>query len=652
MGIQEASEEYRAALRQGQKEYKELVSSGRDPYPAVLDEILPGNLADLQTQNIGLADVPADRVIGTKSVGRITAFTASFLPLLSPGSEFGAKWIRLCDAHLGDQGIRDPIQCYEYLGNFYVQEGNKRVSVLRYFGATRITANIRRIVPPMSDDPQIKAYYEFMEFYKATKLYTIQFRNPGDYSRLLAFLGKEPGEVWSDREQKIFSAYFQYFKEAFDALNDKSLDIRPEEAMLLWLKLYPFRDLGKLTATELKATLSALWEDFISASNPESVIVQTAPSPMPKNGIISRFMTTVPDHLDIAFVHPRDPASSPWTKAHDEGRQHLEQVLPEQVTARNYFHADTPELAEALLEQAVADGANLIFTTTPQLSRITLKMAVKYPKVRFLNCSVDVPYSSIRTYYCRIYEAKFITGAIAGAMAKNNRIGYVGSSPIFGVPASINAFALGAQMTNPEAIVQLRWSCQPGSPMADFLREGIRVISNRDVPTPDKAYLEYGNYGTYEMNDDGTLVPLGSPCWLWGKFYENVVRSILSGAWEGSKNPSAINYWWGMDSGVIDVELSDQLPEGLRSLARILRKGLRLGVIDPFARRIVAQDGTVKNDGSRSFHPDELLHMNWLCQNVEGSIPKFDEILPFAQPMVRELGVYRDEIPAEKEGIL
>lgn len=84
---------------------------------------------------------------------------------------------------------------------------------------------------------------------------------------------------------------------------------------------------------------------------------------------------------------------------------------------------------------------------------------MKYPKVRFLNCSVDQAYSSIRTYYGRIYEAKFITGAIAGAMAQNNRIGYIASYPIFGVPASINAFALGAQMTNPRAQIELRWSC-------------------------------------------------------------------------------------------------------------------------------------------------------------------------------------------------
>ena len=70
--------------------------------------------------------------------------------------------------------------------------------------------------------------------------------------------------------------------------------------------------------------------------------------------------------------------------------------------------------------------------------------------------ALDQPYSSIRSYYGRLYEAKFITGAIAGAMVANDRIGYIASHPILGVPASINAFALGAQMTNPRAQIELK----------------------------------------------------------------------------------------------------------------------------------------------------------------------------------------------------
>ena len=144
-------------------------------------------------------------------------------------------------------------------------------------------------------------------------------------------------------------------------------------------------------------------------------------------------------------------------------------------------------------------------------------------------------------------------------------------------------------------------------------------------------YLDFCSYGTYLMNDRLELIPLGTPVWVWGKFYEFVLKSVFSGGWKQEKgNVTALNYWLGMDSGVIGLNLSDKLPAGVRYLAEQLKKGFVEGSIDPFARRITAQDGTLKNDGSRSFSPEQLLHMDWLC--------------------VRELGIYRDRIPEEKEG--
>ena len=104
-----------------------------------------------------------------------------------------------------------------------------------------------------------------------------------------------------------------------------------------------------------------------------------------------------------------------------------------------------------------------------------------------------------------------------------------------------------------------------------------------------------------------------------------------------------------MDSGVIDVKLSEGLPEGVRTMANMLRRGLQTGTMDPFRRKLVTQDGTVKNDGSHHFTPDELLHMDWLCENVTGFIPEFHQVLPRSQPMVRELGLHRESIPREKE---
>jgi len=647
---QQAKEEYALAMKAAHKELKASLAAGKDPYPAVLDEVLEESETG-PVQELGVLDIPTERIIGVKTAGRIRAFTAQFQPLLSQESEFAAKWISLCADHLGDEGIRDPITCCEYLGNFYVKEGNKRVSVLKHFGATRITASVQRILPTASEDPQILAYQEFLKFYKASGIYEIQFRRPGDYAELLSYLGKEPGEEWNNWERKAFTAGFQYFRDAFKALNMDQLELLPEEALLLWLQVYPFRDLGQMSTGELKKALSGLWPDVKALAEEDPVEVRTEPIKSEfKPGILEWF---VAPHLHVAFVHPLDPQVSTWILGHDQGRQHLEEALGSYVTVRTYCHADSPEKAEQLLEQAVAEGANVVFTTTPQLSRPTLKAAVKYPKVKFLNCSVDAPYSSIRTYYGRIYEAKFITGAIAGAMANNDRIGYIGSNPIFGVPASINAFALGAQLTNPRARIDLRWSCMEGNPQKDFLDKGIQVISNRDVPTPEQKYLDVCSYGTYYLDDDGNLAPLGSPCWLWGSFYETVVRSILSGAWEKEQTSArAVNYWFGMASGVIDVTLSEQLHPGMLQLAESLRNQLRQGTLDPFFRKIIAQDGTVKNDGTHTFTPDELLHMDWLCENVDGFIPEYDQVVDFARPIIRSLGVHRDRIPPEKEGSL
>ncbi len=651
MDVLEAREEYIKARRMGNKEVRELKMQGKETELAVLDNVLGGGFTET-VQELGVINIPIERIKGTKTAGRISAFSPTFLPLLDPETEFGQKWMSLCRAHLSDEGIRNPIVCYEYLGNFYVQEGNKRVSVMRYFGASQIPAVVYRVMPAESDSPEIKAYYEFLEFYKATGMYDVQFRQSGDYHNLVSYLGKDMLQQWTEQERRTFRAYFRYFKDAFYTLGGGQLDLLPEEALLLWLKVYAFQDLGKKTGEEIKQALSALWDDVVSISQQSPVQVETEADVRAKGGLLNMFLTSAPSHLNIAFIYQLNPQVSTWAKGHEEGAEHLYRILSDRVSIRHYYNADTPEEAEQLLEQAVQEGAEVVFATTPKLSRPTLKMAVKYPHVKFLNCSVDAPYSSVRTYYSRIYEGKFITGAIAGAMANNDRIGYIGSYPILGVPASINAFALGAQLTNPRAKIDLRWSCQGGNPVKDFIHSGINVISNRDVPTADKMFLEHGTYGTY-MVEDGVLQPLGSPCWLWGNFYENVVRTILNGNWDKNRdNPHAVNYWWGMDSGVIDVELADGVPEGMLCLANMLKEGLRNGTIDPFRRKLVAQGGRIISDGSRALSSEELLHMDWLCENMDGCILEFDQIAPFAKDMVRELGVYRDSIPMEKGGNL
>ncbi len=637
-------DEYSKAQRMGLKEKKELEALGMDPFPVVLDEIL-SEFSSISVQELPVSDIPIDRIIGIKSAGRTNAFSASFFPLLSPGSEFAMKWMSLCEAHLSDTGIRDAIECVEYLGNFYVVEGNKRVSVLKYFGAARIPAHVSRITHSDMSGPRYEAYREFVDFQKETGIWDIQFKNPGDYSRLLSAIGKKTGERWSDTEKRTLVSNYYFFKEAFNSLGGVKEGIDPEDALLLFLKVYSYDQFADMSQMELKKALSGLWDDVKTVSEPEAIKVETLPSSEEKKSVIQKIISVVPRHLSVAFLYDRDPDNSTWTRGHVEGAEYLSEALSDSVVVNHYFHADTGETVEEMIEKAVSDGAELVFTTTPPMFNETLKAAVKHPGVRFYNCSACQPLSSVKSYYCRTYEGKFITGVIAGALAENDLVGYVGSYPILGVPASINAFALGVRMTNPRAKVLLEWTCTNVDCIGTLKAKGVSVISNRDIPLPDVNYLMRGEYGTFLMENGGSLKPLASPCWMWGKLYENIVRSILSGSPE--KRDQAVNYWWGMDSGVIDVTLSEHVPSGVRKLAETLMGMLKNGTLDPFGQRLAAQDGTLISDGENKLSSLEILKMDRLAEYVEGHIPEYDEIFPMSRTLVRELGVHRERILPE-----
>ena len=651
----EAAEQYNRALKLGQKSYKECVLRGRYPYPQVLDDILDDAMLAGRVE-LGVLEIPTEQIVGTKTRGRRLAFADNFMPLMEPDSEFAHKWMELCAAHLGDEGIREPIRCYEYMGRFYVQEGNKRVSVLKSYDAPTIPGYVIRLVPAWSEEPAIRAYYEFMESYQLAGLYRLRFTRPGSFAKLQAALGFEPDHLWTAEERQRFISGFTYFQAAFRKLGGESLPVTAADALLVWLKVYPFEALKTTMAPELAKTLSTVWADVKMVAQDDPISVKTddvQEEGEKEKGLWGRLVQAVfPARLNVAFINERSPEESDWTRAHDLGRQYLEAVMGEQVTLQSFDHAVPGENAEELMEEAIGNGAQLLISTTPPLIDPCRRIAVRHPNVKILNCSAAMPYTGVRTYYSRIYEGKFITGAIAGAMSKSGWIGYVASSPIFGVPASINAFALGARMTNPRARIKLAWSCVEEDPFAALREAGMDLISNRDIPTPDRVREPWG---LCRLGTDGGLEPLASPYWHWGRFYEKMVRSILSGGWDAlnaADGGRAVNYWWGMRSGAVGVLLSQYLPGGVGELADILRRGVADGTIDPFHQRIRSQDGAVRSDGARYFSPEEILHMDWLCDSVEGALPSFEEILPMARTLVRLQGVHRDSIPPEKEGTL
>lgn len=644
---QQAIQQFNKALKMGQKYYNSSLMNGSYPYPQVLNEILDERFAAARV-NIGLVDIPADRIVGTTTAGRKSAFAGNFMPLLDGDTEFGFKWINLCEHHLGPSGITEPIICLEYLGRFYVTEGNKRVSVLKSYDAVTIPGKVTRVIPAYSDDLTVQIYYEFMQFYKLSQIYDVSFSRLGGYAQMQKLLGCEPGHVWSEDERKNFLHCYRIFADYFQRMNTEKLPLEAGDALNVWLQVYPLNDL-ELSAAEVTRRMSAIWPDVRLLSEDQPIEVSTEPVAEAKQTWLQSLGFGKINHLNVAFIHAFDPSQSTWSAAHELGRQHLDEVMGDRVSTRSY--TTSTDYAPQIMEQAIADGAQVIFATTPTLIDACRQTAARHPSVRVLNCSLSQPYAGVRTYYSRIYEGKFITGAIAGAMTRDDRIGYIANYPIIGVPACINAFALGARLTNPRARIHLEWSCLPGNHAANLLDQGFSVISNRDSNSAE-PHSDW-EWGTYMVQRHGNLLPLATTVWNWGKFYEQVLESIFSGTWDAA-NPSeidkAVNYWWGMKSGVIDVQLCEDLPNGVRQLADILRSGIARGTVDPFHTRLVDQAGVLRGDGSQRLSPEEIMGMDWLCDSVEGSIPAFEDILPRSRDLVRVLGVYRDQIPLEQEG--
>lgn len=626
---------------------RQRISQGAEPYLEVLDELLPDQTT-LKKEELGVIEIPADKIVGTKTRGRSEAFAANFMPLISENSEFGLKWQNLCEYHLGESGIRDPVFCYEYLGRFYVQEGNKRVSVLKFFDAATIPGRVIRILPQDSPRPEVAAYGEFLTYYPRTRLYEVAFSQPGSFPRLQAALGYEPEHVWTEEERRNFRSGMYYFNQAFEKLRDEPMTATPSDALLEWLKVYPFEKIRAMSAAELLRSLESIWPTVKAIGHRDIIDVNTSP-PAAEEFKNRRAFSMMPSYLNVAFVHALEPEDSNWIKAHDTGSRFLEDSLGDQVIVQRYAGVGTEENAERAMEIAIKNGAEVIFTTTAPMITPCRRVAARHPETKILNCSVCMPYADVRTYYSRIYEGKFISGAIAGALSKGDTIGYIASYPIFGVTAGINAFALGAQLTNPRVKVQLKWSCVSGDPVRELREQETDIISTLDIP--QQGWAE-GQWGIFRVRDRGETEWLASPYWDWGGFYVQLARTILSGEWEAPginrKEERAVNYWWGIANGAVGLEWSEKIPEGTKALIKLLLEGIRQGTVDPFRRRILSQEGALRSDGTKAMTPEEILGMDWLCDNVIGAIPGFEVLSPKAREITRLQGIYRDRIPPEK----
>lgn len=634
--------DYVGALKRGRRQYQASVSKGEYPYLPVLDDIL--SYTDIVSEvNLGIMDVPLEKVVGTKTEGRTSAFANNFMPLLSEKSEFGAKWAYLYD-HQIEEGIHDPIVAYEFMNQYYVQEGNKRVSVLKYLGAFSIAASVTRLIPKRTDDLDNRLYYEFLDFYQVSFNCDIWFSREGCYDRLLKAMNKLPGEVWSEDERTYFKSTYDRFSKAFHSFGGDEYDMTSSDAFLVYVELFGYEVAKEQTDNEIKKNLLKIRDELLLASRGGKIALVEQPeetqdfSPIKIINWLRPSQSIEPEMLKIAFINAKTAETSSWTYGHELGRMYLEQAFDGKVQTRAFFEADTEQGTSAAIKEAIAAGCNMIFTTASQMINLSVKAAIEHPEVRIFNCSVNMSYSSICTYYGRMYESKFLMGALAASMARSDKLGYIADYPIYGTIANINAFALGARMINPYVKVYLEWSKRKNrNAHKELEKEGITFISGEDMITPQSPTREYG---LYQKEPDGGLKNLATSIWHWGKFYEKIVNITCHGGADRKelKGKQAINYWWGMSADVIDVICSQNLPRGTNRLITFLKNSIRAGSFQPFVGTIYSQDGRTQCEEGGSLTPEEIIEMNWLAENVVGQLPAFEELTDEAQSLVRLQG--------------
>ena len=618
-------EDYKNALKSGQRAYRACVARGQSPYLAVLDDILV-NVNIVAQEPLGLVEIPAESIVGTKTSGRHTAFAPNFMPLLEPDTEFAGKWSNLCDAHL-DEGIHTPIIAYEFLNKFYVQEGNKRVSVLKYFDAVRIAGTVTRLVPERNDSLENRIYYEFLDFYKLAKVNDVHFSRLGGYAKLQTLVCKASGESWTDDDRLSFSSFYTMFRQQFLALGGGGLNLTAGDAMLVYLSVYRYADACESTPSQMKQNLEKLWDEVKVLTEPQAVALSLEPKQGPGEPLLAKLnIFTKPSELKVVFLHEHNAENSAWVRAHDKGIEALQQAFPDRVFITRKENIEPEVDAEQVLEDVAHDNADVVFTSSARMHTACLKVAAQHPKTRILNCSLNAPHPLVRTYYPRTYEVTYLLGLLAGALTRTDRVGYVAANPVYGIPAAVNAFALGLKTVRPCARVLLRWACLP---------DPAHPLDFSDCPDVDIFYAHsrkepegtYRDYGLCRRRPDGTLEPLGLPVWKWETFYIEIIRSIFDGTWNNDGSGArAVNYWWGMRSGAEEIDYNKDLPAGTLQLLDLMEKMLHEDDLRIFPEDLFAQGHVLHSPEATLYSPKELMEMDWLDECVEGGLPHYDEL--------------------------
>jgi len=328
--------------------------------------------------------------------------------------------------------------------------------------------------------------------------------------------------------------------------------------------------------------------------------------------------------LKVGFLYPSPVGDAGYSWAHDQGRKAIEKM--DGVKTSFVEAVKDGADSERVIENMARGGYDLVFATNFGFMDPTMKVAKQFPNVKFMHCSGFKSGPNVCNYFGRIYQARYLTGIVAGLMTKSNVLGYVAAFPIPEVIRGINAYTLGVRSVNPKAQVRVVWTKTWFDPALEkdaaisLLDVGADVIAqHQNSPGPQEAAQQRGKYSIGYNSDMSSFAPkahLTSAVWNWAPLYEATVKEVRAGTWKGDR---AI--WWGMDKGVVDIApFGPMVPKAVQDKVLAKKAELVKGEDKIFVGPIKDQSGQVRIPNGVKAEDKELLGMTWFVEGVVGSV--------------------------------
>ncbi|MCY4237792.1 MAG: BMP family ABC transporter substrate-binding protein [Rhodospirillaceae bacterium] len=331
--------------------------------------------------------------------------------------------------------------------------------------------------------------------------------------------------------------------------------------------------------------------------------------------------------LKVGFVYVGPVGDHGWTYQHHQGLLAVKKAFGDKVETTHVENVQEGPDSERVIQQLAQQGHDVIFTTSFGFMNPTLKVASRFPKVKFEHSTGYKRSKNVSTYNIRFYEGRYVAGVVAGKMTKSNTIGYIASFPIPEVIMGINAAYLGAKSVNPNVKFKIVWVStwfDPGkeSDAAKALvDQGADVLfQHTDSPAAMKL-AEQRNISAIGQASDmkafGRKAQLTALVNNWGPYYIARVKAVMDGSWK------AQDTWGGLKSGMLTIAgLNDRVPADVKALAAKVQADIASGKLHPFTGPLEKQDGSMFLKSGEKISDKALSGMKFYVKGIEGSLPK------------------------------